>query len=410
MDKMLDKYAQLVVCTGVNLQTGQELIINSPIECADFARRVARAGFAAGARDVAIKWSDEKMARIRLDNAELEVFGEFPKWRHDMFMEYIEKGAAVISIHASDPEIFSGADSEKLLLNQRTAGKALLEYRQKLMSNELRWCVVSIPTSSWAAKVFPEVSKEQAVELLWKAIFKTVRIEADNQPVDEWKRHTEYLKRASDFMNSSRFKALEYSNSLGTRLTVKLPEGHIWAGGAELAADGVSFVANMPTEEIYTLPDRDGADGVVYAAKPLVYHGQVIEDMVLTFEKGKVIEAKASRGQEALDELLATDEGACHLGEVALVPYDSPISNTGVLFYNTLFDENAACHLAFGKAYPTCIENGDQLDSVELVKRGVNDSLVHEDFMIGTSDMCIIGIKADGTRVQVFENGNFVKF
>ena len=185
MDKMLDKYAQLVVCTGVNLQTGQELIINSPIECADFARRVARAGFAAGARDVAIKWSDEKMARIRLDNAELEVFGEFPKWRHDMFMEYIEKGAAVISIHASDPEIFSGADSEKLLLNQRTAGKALLEYRQKLMSNELRWCVVSIPTSSWAAKVFPEVSKEQAVELLWKAIFKTVRIEADNQPVDE---------------------------------------------------------------------------------------------------------------------------------------------------------------------------------------------------------------------------------
>ena len=407
MDKMLDKYAQLVVCTGVNLQTGQELIINSPIECADFARRVARAGFAAGARDVAIKWSDEKMARIRLDNAELEVFGEFPKWRHDMFMEYIEKGAAVISIHASDPEIFSGADSEKLLLNQRTAGKALLEYRQKLMSNELRWCVVSIPTSSWAAKVFPEVSKEQAVELLWKAIFKTVRIEADNQPVDEWKLHTEYLKKASDFMNSSRFKALEYSNSLGTRLTVKLPEGHIWAGGAELAADGVSFVANMPTEEIYTLPDRDGADGVVYAAKPLVYHGQVIEDMVLTFEKGKVIEAKASRGQEALDELLATDEGACHLGEVALVPYDSPISNTGVLFYNTLFDENAACHLALGMGFADTIRDFHNKTLEECRELGINDSMIHEDFMIGSEDMDIDAVCENGDVVPVFRHGNW---
>lgn len=405
---LLNKYAELVVRTGVNLQRGQLLVINSPIECSDFARRVAKAAFAAGARDVKVIWSDEKLARIRLDNAAAEVFDEFPEWRRDMFMDFKAKGAAVISIHASDPTIFQNVNTDKLTRSQRAAGIALLEYRQAMMNNELRWCVLSIPTESWAVKVFPNDDKEAAVKKLWQEIFATVRIDEANAPVKAWQEHISFLQQACRFMNEQKFTALKYKNSLGTDLTVGLPEGHIWAGGAEIAGDGIEFVANMPTEEIYTLPDRNRVNGVVYASKPLNYNGNLIEGIRLELKQGKVVKASAAKGQEVLEQLLAMDEGASHLGEAALVPYDSPISNSGILFYNTLFDENAACHLALGKAYPTCIQGGEKMNSVELAQHGVNDSLIHEDFMIGTSDMEIDGVKADGTLVPVFRQGNFV--
>ena len=405
---LLDKYAELVVRTGVNLQKGQLLVINAPIECSDFARRVAKAAFAAGARDVKVNWSDEQLAKIRLDSAAAEVFDEFPEWRRDMFMDFKAKGAAVISIHASDPTIFQNVDTDKLTRSQRAAGIALLEYRQAMMNNELRWCVVSIPTESWAVKVFPNDDKEAAVKKLWQEIFATVRIDEANDPVKAWQEHISFLQQACRFMNEQKFTALKYKNSLGTDLTVGLPEGHIWAGGAEIAGDGIEFVANMPTEEIYTLPDRNRVNGVVYASKPLNYNGNLIEGIRLELKQGKVVKASAAKGQEVLEQLLAMDEGASHLGEAALVPYDSPISSSGILFYNTLFDENAACHLALGKAYPTCIQGGEKMNSVELAQHGVNDSLIHEDFMIGTSDMEIDGVKADGTLVPVFRQGNFV--
>lgn len=407
---LLNKYAELVVRTGVNLQKGQLLVINSPIECSDFARRVAKAAFAAGARDIKVNWSDEKLARIRLDSAAAEVFDEFPEWRRDMFMDFKAKGAAVVSIHASDPTIFQNVDTDKLTRSQRAAGMALLEYRQAMMNNEMRWCVVSIPTESWAVKVFPHEAKEAAVQKLWQEIFATVRLDESNDPVKAWQEHISFLQQACRFMNEQKFTALKYKNSLGTDLTVGLPDGHIWAGGAEIASDEVEFVANMPTEEIYTLPDRNRVDGVVYASKPLNYNGNLIEGICLELKQGKVIKASAAKGQEVLEQLLAMDEGASHLGEAALVPYDSPISNSGILFYNTLFDENAACHLALGKAYPTCLQGGEKMNSVELAQHGVNDSLIHEDFMIGTSDMEIDGVKADGTLVPVFRQGNFVSF
>ncbi|WP_297968094.1 aminopeptidase [uncultured Anaerovibrio sp.] len=411
MDKLLNKYAKLVVKTGVNLQRGQLLVINSPIECADFARRVAKAGFEAGCSDVKINWSDEKFSRIRFDGAANEIFDEFPQYRYDMFMSFKKKGAAIISIHASDPSIFKGVEQDKLRRAQMAAGQALLEYRGAIMNNELRWCVVSIPTPAWASKVFKEAAnEEEAVAKLWQAIFKAVRIDEDNDPIEAWNKHTAFMKRATDFLNGQKLVSLYYRNGLGTDLMVKLPKGHIWAGGAEIAADKVEFVANMPTEEVYSLPDRNGVDGVVYASKPLIYQGNVIDGIRLVFKEGKVVEYSAAKGQDVLKQLLDTDEGAKHLGEVALVPYDSPISNSGILFYNTLFDENAACHLAFGKAYPTCLEGGDGMDTVELLQHGVNDSLVHEDFMIGTEDMEIVGTKADGSTVQIFTRGNFVEF
>lgn len=409
-DNLLTKYAELVVGTGANLQQGQLLVVNAPLECADFARRIAGAAFAAGARDVKINWSDEEFARLRLEKAAAEVFDEFPVWRRDMFMDFKARGAAVVSIHASDPTIFQHIDPDKMLRSQRAAGRALLEYRQAMMNNEMRWCVVSIPTKSWAKKVFAGDDEAQAVQKLWQAIFKAVRLDgsrAGDSPAAVWRQHTDFLQQACEFMNGQQFTALHYTNSLGTNLTVKLPEGHIWSGGAERAGDGVSFVANMPTEEIYTLPERNGAEGVVYASRPLNYHGNLIEGMRLEFAAGRVVKAEAARGQKILEQLLAVDEGARYLGEVALVQYNSPLSNSGILFYNTLFDENAACHLALGKAYPTCLRGGEKMNSVELLQHGVNDSLVHEDFMIGTADLSIEGIRADGSRVQVFKDGNF---
>lgn len=405
-NSIMEQYATLVIKTGINIQKNQTLVISSPIDCAPFARIMSKIAYQAGARDVVINWADELSAKIRYLHAPQEVFDEFPAWRKDFYLSYLREGGAFVSISASDPELLKDVNPENIIRAQKASNTALKEYREKIMNHENSWCVVSVPTPAWATKVFPDVPEAKAVELLWDAILKAVRVGAAD-PVEAWEKHTENLRIRRDFLNSSKFTHLHYKSANGTDLTVELPEGHIWMGGSKNNAANIEFVANIPTEEVFTMPAKTGVNGTVVSSKPLVYNGNLIDNFKLTFKEGKVIDFSAAQGTEILKKLLETDEGSSYLGEVALVPYDSPISNSQILFYNTLFDENASCHFAFGKAYPTCIENGGDLSKDELERRGVNDSLVHVDFMVGTKDLEITGTTADGKQIPVFVNGNF---
>ena len=405
-NELLEKYALLLVKTGINIQKNQTLVINAPIECASFVRIASRIAYIEGARDVVINWRDELSSKIKFMNAPEDVFEEYPDWQRDFYLSNVRKGAAFLSISASDPELMMDVNPERMAKSHKAASNALKEYRERLMSNRNVWCIASIPTTSWAKKVFPEVSEDEAVEKLWDAIVKTVRVDATD-PVASWETHKGNLKKSMDFLNLNNFKYLQYKNSLGTDLKIELPEDHLWLGGSDYTPEGLEFIANMPTEEVYTLPKKTGVNGIVVSSKPLNYNGNLIEDFSLTFKEGRIIEFTAEKGYDSLKSIIETDEGSYYLGEVALVPYDSPISNSNILFYNTLFDENASCHLAIGKAYPVCIKNGENLSAQELQKLEVNDSFVHEDFMVGTEDLEIIGITGDGKEVPVFKNGNF---
>jgi aminopeptidase len=405
-NKMLEKYARLIVKTGVNIQKGQTLVINSPIECAFFTRLIAQCAYEEGARDVVVSWKDELLSKIKFLQAPEEVFDEFPEWQKEFYLSYVRQGAAFVSIAASDPELLKDVNPGRLVKVQKASNTALKEHRERLMSNKNSWCVVSIPTKSWAKKVFSDLSEEEAVAKLWDAIIKTVRVDTPD-PVAAWEEHKQNLKNSAKFLNTNQFKYLQYKNSKGTDLKIELPANHIWLGGSEYTPEGLEFLANMPTEEVFTLPKKTGVNGTVMSSKPLNYNGNVIDEFSLTFKDGKIVDFTAKQGYEILKGLIETDEGSCYLGEVALVPFNSPISNSNILYFNTLFDENASCHLAIGKAYPVCIKDGENMDQEQLSALGVNDSLTHVDFMIGTNDLEIIGTTAAGKEIPVFKNGDF---
>lgn len=405
-NNMLNEYAKLCVKVGINLQKGQPLVINSPVEGAEFVRLVAKHAYAAGAKQVHVNWNDEDLTKMKYENAPMEVFENFPKWYADGLEEFAEDGAGYLSIYSEDPELLKEIDPKKIAAHNKASSMALKGFRKYTMNNINSWCVVSIPTNGWAKRVFPEVSEEEAMKKLWDAIFKATRMDLED-PVQAWENHVKNTEEKVKFLNEKNFYKLYYKSSNGTDLTVELPEGHIWAGGGDYNSKDVFFVANMPTEEVFTMPLKTGVNGVVYSTKPLNYGGNLIDNFQLTFENGKVVDFEAEEGYEVLKDLFALDEGAKHLGEVALVPYDSPISNSNIIFLNTLFDENASCHFAFGKAYPTNIKGGENMTDEELEKSGVNDSLTHVDFMVGSKDLSIVGETKDGKKVQVFENGNW---
>lgn len=407
MDTMvLEKYAKLLVKIGVNIQKGQILVILSPIEAAPFTRIISEIAFKEGAKDVQILWKDELSTKIKCLHAPDEVFEEYPNWQKEFYISYARAGAAFLNIYAADPELLKDVNAERVAKYHKVTNIALKEYRERTMTNQNAWCIASIPTVSWAKKVFPDLSEEEAVNKLWEAILKTVRVDRED-PVAAWEEHKNNLKKRMEILNSHRFQYLHYKNALGTDLKIELPENHIWMGGADFTQEGLAFIANMPTEEVFTLPKKTGVNGKVVSSMPLNYNGSLIENFSLTLKDGRIIDFTAEKGYENLRHLIETDEGSHYLGEVALVPYDSPISNLKTLFYNTLFDENASCHLAIGKAYSPCIKGGEKMSTEELEKEGANDSLVHEDFMIGTKDLEIMGTTFDGKEIPIFKNGNF---
>ena len=405
-ENLLKKYAKLAIYQGVNVQKNQTLVISSLIECAKFTRMLVEEAYIKGAKEVVVQWNDELTGKLKYKYSPMEVFETVPEWVKESRLSYAKEGACFLSISASDPELLKDVDPKKVATFRKASSIASREFSSRLMSNENAWSIVSIPTVGWAKKVFPNVSEDEAVEKLWDAIFKIVRVDSQD-PVKAWEEHKNTLKKNMDFLNSKRFKSLHYTNSLGTDLIIELPEKHLWAGGAEFTQDGTEFIANMPTEEIFSMPKKTGVNGKVVSSMPLNYGGNLINNFSLTFKDGKVVDFSAEEGYETLKNLLDTDEGAKYLGEVALVPYNSPISNSNIIFFNTLYDENASCHLAFGKAYSLCIKDGEKMSEEELLKEGANDSLTHVDFMIGTKDLQITGTTYDNEKFDIFVNGNW---
>ncbi len=405
--KQLTDFADLAIKVGVNLQKDQRLVVNCPIECADFARIISLQAFKAGAKDVSVLWNDEKLSRIRMENADIAALEDIPSWLVCQKKEIIEKNIAIISIVSSDPAIYEGIDIVKIKRYSKAHSIALKDYRNATMNNEVRWCVVSVPSAAWALKVFPNLSQKEAIDKLWEAIAVAMRLnEAD--PVKAWKEHVEKLTARAQFLNESNFDSIHLKNNKGTDLTVGLPAGHIWTAAGEVAKDGVMFTANMPTEEIFTVPHRNRVNGKVVNALPLSYNGVIIDGFFVEFNEGRAVNFGAKIGEPALKELINTDEGSHYLGEIALIGKYSPISNLKTMFYNTLFDENASCHLAFGKGYPSTIKGGESMTVEQLLQKGINDSVEHCDFMIGTPDLNVTGIRQDGSKVNLFVDGEWV--
>lgn len=405
-DKRLDEYADLLVNVGVHIQKGQTLVLACPVDCAWFARKCAAAAYRAGCREVVMNWKDDALTRLRYLEAADDAFDALPFWQQEFFNGYAKERAAYLVISATDPLNLAGVDTARVTRMTRATGRDIAPFYAGQMNNSFPWCIASIPIPAWATKVFPTLSEEEAMDSLWEAIFAAVRITGKGDSVARWQEHTARLEARMQILNRYRFTSLHYQNSLGTDFTVGLPEGHLWMGGADSSRDGIPFIANMPTEEIFTAPDKTTANGILYASMPLVEDGNIIRGIRFVVKDGKIVEATAEEGEEVLRAAISVDEGASYFGELALVPYDSPISNQKILFYNTLFDENAACHIAFGEAYP-CLTGGEEMSREELNAHGLNDSITHVDFMIGTPDLTITGKTADGQEIPIFIDGNF---
>jgi aminopeptidase len=404
-EQKLERYAELAVHVGVNVQDKQTLVILAPIETAPFVRLLTKAAYKAGAKHVYFDWSDGELTRIKYQMAPEEAFSEFPMWKARGFEEMAKDNAAFLYIDAEDPDLLKGIDPNRIATANKTSKIAMQAYRNYTLSGTVSWSIVSVPTRAWAQKVFPDLEEQAAISRLWELIFKVTRADQPD-PVQAWQEHLQQLEKRREYLNNMRFKALHYK-APGTDLSVELPEKHLWLGGGLRNGQGTLFVPNLPTEEVFTLPKKDGVNGVVTSTKPLSYNGTLIENFSFTFENGKIVKFTAEKGYETLKKLLETDAGSQYLGEVALVPHNSPISESNVIFFSTLFDENASSHLAIGAAYPTTLQGGTRMTQEELQQNGANSSLSHVDFMIGSAEMDIDAETHDGTRIPLMRNGSW---
>ena len=408
---MLQKYAEAIVKVGLNIRAGQRLIITLmatrgvPHQFAPLVREVAKAAYSVGAKYVEVLWGDEEMLRLRAQYAPRDSFDEYPTHTIDAIMNMITNGDALLSISGSNPDLLGGLDPEVVGMMQTRHLNVASKVSEFVTTNAINWCVVAAAGEDWAKKIFPDLSAEKAQAKLWKAIFETTRIDQPD-PIEAWKKHILFLRERAKYLQAKQFTALHYKGP-GTDFTLGLPNGHQWISAQSMAQNGIAFTANMPTEEVFTLPDRNRADGVVAATFPLSYGGTLIEDFQVTFENGRIVKVAAKKGEAALQKLVDTDEGSHRLGEVALVPASSPIAQRGHLFYNTLFDENASCHIAIGRAYRFTLTGGEELNDEEFTSAGGNVSLNHVDFMIGSSKMDIDGVHKDGSREPVMRQGEW---
>lgn len=402
---VLKNYAKLIAKTGVNVKSGQDVIIRAELDQPEFVAYVAEECYRAGARNVRVEWSHQPVSRLNAIYQSEDTLAEVAPWQEEKLRDQSLSLPAVMYLESADPDGMNGVDAHKVSSASMRRFPKIKPYRDA-MENKYQWCIAAVAGKNWAKKVFPKEKNAQAAEeKLWEAILRCSR--AEGNPIGNWNEHNKNLSERCRILNGLHLKKLFYRSSNGTDLTVGLmPEG-VFAGGGETTLSGRYFNPNIPSEEVFTTPKRGMAEGVVYSTKPLSYQGQLIENFHLRFADGKVTEAAAEKGEKVLKKMLAMDEGASYLGECALVPFDSPINESGLLFYNTLFDENASCHLALGRGFSMCVKGYENYSDEKIKELGVNDSMIHVDFMIGARDLSIEGETEDGGRVAIFKNGNW---
>jgi aminopeptidase len=400
------------VKVGLNLQPGQRLLVIGPLanggvslEAAPLVREIAASAYAAGAPFVEALWGDEAMLLARFAGARAETLKEYSTWLPKALVEHVEGGHAILSIYANDPDLLKQQPPEQVGAMQQAVSFAVRPFREQISRNQTNWAVVAAPAAGWASKMFPDTPADQQIPRLWDQIVKLCRLDRPD-PIAAWNAHLKNLEASAAYLNTKQYKALKYSGP-GTDLTLGLPAGHKWVSGRTVSRSGIPFTANLPTEEVFTMAHRDLAEGTVQSSKPLSYAGTLIEGFSLRFEGGRVVQVNAKRGESVLKQLIDTDEGAGRLGEIALVPDSSPISESGLLFYNTLFDENAASHVALGSAYKFTLRDGDTMNDDEFGKAGGNRSVVHVDFMIGSGELDVDGIASNGTREPLMRRGEW---
>lgn len=403
---ILRKYARLAVRKGVNLKKGQGCAIYAQVEQHEFAEMVAEEAYRAGAKWVQVFWQDQAVRKLDLRHQTVTQLSRVEEWEKVQQQMFVDQLPARIHISSEDPDGLKGVSVPKMQKAQAARSTVLRPYR-KAIDNKHQWTIIAVPSKKWAKKVFPGVRASVAEEKLWEAILQTVRVTPDNDPEAAWDQHNATLQEKSGKLNALDLDYLHYQAPNGTDFKCWLIPGAKWGGGGATILDGTFYNPNMPTEEVFTSPLKGKCEGTLVSTMPLSYQGNLIDQFSITFENGRAVSCKAQQGQELLEKMLHMDEGASMLGELALVPHDSPVSNTGILFYNTLFDENAACHVALGFGFPECVEGFESMTDQELQEKGVNDSIIHVDFMIGSKDLDITGYTRDGKAVQIFKNGNW---
>jgi aminopeptidase len=405
-EEKLDRLAQVAVQSGLGLAPGQELVMTASVDALPLARKITEHAYKAGASLVTTFFADDASALLRYKYAPDASFDKAASWLYEGMAAAYRNGAARLAITSANPSLLSKEDPEKVSRANRAMSKAYRPALELITRHDINWTIVSAGTPVWAAAMFPELRADEALAKLWNAIFAASRADQAD-PVAAWKAHDAHLHARANWLNEKRYAALHFKGP-GTDLKVGLADDHLWLGGGTTAGNGNYCIPNMPTEEVFTTPHKDRVDGTVRSTKPLSHQGTMIEDIAVRFEGGKIVEAHAAKGEIVLQRMIETDEGARRLGEVSLVPNSSPISASGLLFLNTLFDENAACHIALGQAYSTCLKDGDKLTPEQLAAKGANDSLIHVDWMIGSGKMDVDGITADGTAEPVLRAGEWV--